>query len=163
MSCVALEDSENPYFHNSPQFIVFIVIKVTGRACVGDVGNVLQRTNDYPDKRITKSRHRDICGIFDFAAHTAASIVIRGERRERAGGWQKRKAQWRVPRARDTRECVFSLVTVTCDALAPYIARPYEALAVRETYTRAIPAWREKHEREIGGYAPPPCGEKRDK
>jgi len=62
------------------------------------------------------------------------------------GEEEERKAQWRVPRVHDTRECVFSLVTVTRDALARCIGpmqRPYETTLRSERRAYVISACRE--------------------
>lgn len=59
-------------------------------------------------------------GIFDFAAYGCIDCDTR--RKEKTKKNEKR-AQWCIPRIRDTRECMFSLVTVTRDALARCIGR----------------------------------------
>jgi len=48
-------------------------------------------------QRVTKSRRRDICGIFDFAAYGRIDCDMRRKKRMGKGGCKKRKAQWRGP------------------------------------------------------------------
>lgn len=94
-------------------------------------------TNDYSDNAL-RNHAVVTSAVSSISPRTAASIVICDERR----GWGKegvrrRRHNGAGPRVRDTRECVFSLVTVTCDALARCIgrySRPYEAFSVRKKY-----------------------------
>ncbi|KYM81174.1 hypothetical protein ALC53_08517 [Atta colombica] len=74
--------------------------------------------------------------------HFAIAISIEHAKGE-IGEEEERKAQWCVPR--DTRECVFSLVTVTPDALARIgpMQRPYEATLRSERRAYVISACRE--------------------
>ncbi|EGI58411.1 hypothetical protein G5I_13508 [Acromyrmex echinatior] len=107
------------------------------------------------DGAVGGSKLREEACVNDFGRFVhIGDVQSKGE----AGEEEERKAQWRVPRVHDTRECVFSLVTVTRDALArcigPYEAtllhserRAYVILACRETAFRYLS--RKEHVREV--------------
>ncbi|KYN35013.1 hypothetical protein ALC56_10610 [Trachymyrmex septentrionalis] len=96
------------------------------------------------DGAVGGSKLREEACVNDFGRFVHTGDVQWG------GEEEERKAQWRVPRVHDTRECVFSLVTVTRDALARCIAgrcrmqRPYEATLRSERRAYVISACEEK-------------------
>lgn len=97
---------------------VFVVIKLTGwaRWRCGKRVATYERLSWQARYEITSSWHPRYLRI---SPRTAAPIVIPGERRERTTRVEEEEGTMeRVPRVRDTRERAFSLVTVTCDALA---------------------------------------------
>ncbi|TGZ51866.1 hypothetical protein DBV15_08739 [Temnothorax longispinosus] len=112
------------------------VIKLTGcEPCVGDVGNVLQRTDDYPDNALRN--HVVVTSAVSSISPRTAGIDCDTRRKEEesrgaGGGWKKREGTIARP-----------TLTVTCDALAPRRCIGRYTAPIRGTLSPVVPV-REK-------------------
>lgn len=120
------------------QISISIIIEPTNESslrqrCGKRVATARAITYSLRRRCVTKSRRRRdvwrrypstrrICDRIDCDSPREAKTAWH-TREERKRERKRGKAQWPVPRVRDTRECVFSLVTVTRDALARVASR----------------------------------------